>query len=88
MVSAGLIRDNTGNFYSLETNHDGYFGMLRYRSGTYDCNGTKVYIEFEQTHNGSFGTIQNQVAIDALKVLYGVTEYDFGNENLVYTKTF
>ena len=29
MVSAGLVQDGTGNYYSLEMNHDGYFGMLR-----------------------------------------------------------
>ena len=33
MVSAGLVQDQTGNIYSLETSHNGYYGMLRYQSG-------------------------------------------------------
>ena len=31
MVIAGLVQDGTGNFYSIETNPTGYYGMLRYK---------------------------------------------------------
>lgn len=88
MVSAGLVHDNTGNYYSLETEHNGYFGMLRYKNGYYKVNGADVYIEFEQAHNGSFGAILNQAAVDALKAAYGVTEYAVGNESCIYTSSF
>lgn len=88
MLSAGLVRDRTGNYYSLETEHNGYFGMLRYKNGNYKVNGTDVYIEFEQQHNGSFGAVKNQTAIDALTAAYGVTDFPVGNESCTYTSKF
>ncbi len=53
MVSAGLVQDQTGNIYSLETSHNGYYGMLRYKSGAYDG----VYLDLEASHGGSFGRV-------------------------------
>ena len=88
MLAAGLVQDNTGNFYSLETNHDGYFGMLRYTDGYYNCNGQQVYLKFSQKHDGSFGAVINEDGLEKLKAIYGVTKYGIGNENAVYTKTF
>ena len=88
MLAAGLVQDNTGNFYSLETNHDGYFGMLRYTDGYYNCNGQQVYLQFSQKHDGTFGAVINAEGIEKLKAIYGVTQYGIGNENAVYTKTF
>lgn len=88
MVAAGLVQDNTGNFYSLETNHDGYFGMLRYTDGYYNCNGQQVYLKFSKNHDGTFGAVTNPEGIEKLKAIYGVTKYGIGNENAVYTKTF
>lgn len=88
MLAAGLVQDNTGHFYSLETTHNGYYGMLRYTDGTYDCNGIKVYIEFSRSHDGSFGAIKNREAIEKLTDIYGVTAYGIGNESCVYTETF
>lgn len=89
MVSAGLVQDGTGNFYSLETNHDGYFGMLRYKSGNYNCNGQTVYLELESSHNGSFAAIKNQSAIDQLKAIYGLTSVaNINNSNIVSTSTW
>ncbi|MDO4809791.1 MAG: InlB B-repeat-containing protein [Eubacteriales bacterium] len=88
MLAAGLVQDNTGNFYSLETNHDGYFGMLRYTDGYYNCNGQQVYLKFSHEHNGTFGAVINADGIEKLKAIYGVTKYGIGNENAVYTKTF
>lgn len=88
MVAAGLVQDNTGNFYSLETNHDGYFGMLRYTDGYYNCNGQQVYLKFSHEHNGTFGAVINADGIEKLKAIYGVTKFGIGNENAVYTKTF
>ena len=84
MLAAGLVQDNTGNYYSLEMNHNGYYGMLRYVNGTYDG----IYMEFSQKHDGTFGAITNQSAIDALKAKYGVTKFGIGNDRCVYTKTF
>ena len=84
MLTNGLVQDRTGNFYSLEMNHDGYYGMLRYTNGTYDG----IYMEFSQNHDGTFGKILNQSAIDALAAKYGVAKYEVGNENCVYTALF
>ena len=88
MLASGLVQDNTGNFYSLETNHDGYFGMLRYTDGYYNCNGQQVYLKFSKNHDGTFGAVVNPDGIEKLKAIYGVTKYGIGNENAVYTKTF
>jgi len=88
MLAAGLVQDNTGNYYSLETNHNGYYGMLRYQDGTYDCDGVKIYMEFSRKHDGTFGAVKNQEAIDALKAKYGVTRFGVGNESCTYTSTF
>lgn len=84
MITAPLVQDNTGNYYSLEMNHNGYYGMLRYVNGTYDG----IYMEFSQKHDGTFGAITNQSAIDALKAKYGVVRYGIDNSNSVYTKDF
>ena len=88
MIAAGLVQDATGNFYSLETNHDGYFGMLSYTDGYYNCNGQQVYLKFSHEHNGTFGAVINADGIEKLKAIYGVTKYGIGNDNAVYTKTF
>lgn len=88
MIANGLVQDNTGNFYSLETEHNGYFGMLRYQDGTYNCNGQQVYLAFNREHKGSFGAITNPDGIEKLKAIYGVTRYGIGNENAVYTEGF
>ena len=88
MVTAGLVQDGTGNFYSLETEHNGYFGMLRYQNGYYNCNGHQVYLEFEQQHNGSFGAIRNPEGLEQLKAIYGVTSYGIDNSSCVYSATF
>ena len=84
MIAAGLVQDNTGNYYSLEMNHNGYYGMLRYKNGIYDG----IYMEFSQKHDGTFGAITNRSAIDALKAKYGVTKFGIGNDRCVYTKSF
>lgn len=88
MLAAGLVQDNTGNFYSLETTHNGYFGMLRYKNGVYDCNGQQVYLEFSNRHDGTFGAVTNAEGLAALKAIYGVTKFGIGNDRCMYTKTF
>ena len=88
MLAAGLVQDNTGNFYSLETMHNGYFGMLRYQNGYYNCNGELVYLEFEQNHNGSFAAVRNADGLAKLKEIYGVTQFSIGNDRCMYSKTF
>ncbi len=84
MVSAGLVQDQTGNIYSLETSHNGYYGMLRYKSGAYDG----VYLDLESSHGGSFAKIKNQEGIDGLQGIYGLTQVNIDNSNCVYTSSF
>ena len=84
MVSAGLVQDQTGNYYSLETNHNGYFGMLRHKSGNYDG----INLNLESSHNGSFAAILNEEGINSLKAKYGVTTVNISNANCVYTSSF
>lgn len=84
MVSAGLVQDQTGNIYSLETSHNGYYGMLRYQSGAYDG----VYLDLESSHGGSFANIKNQDGRSGLQSIYGLTQVNIDNSNCVYTSSF
>ncbi len=84
MVSAGLVQDQTGNIYSLETSHNGYYGMLRYKSGAYDG----VYLDLESSHGGSFAKIKNQEGVAGLQAIYGLTQVNIDNSNCVYTSSF
>ena len=84
MVSAGLVQDQTGNIYSLETSHNGYYGMLRYKSGAYDG----VYLDLESSHGGSFAKIKNQEGVAGLQGIYGLTQVNIDNSNCVYTSSF
>ncbi len=84
MVSAGLVQDQTGNIYSLETSHNGYYGMLRYQSGAYDG----VYLDLEASHGGSFAKIKNQDGISGLQSIYGLTQVNINNNNCIYTSSF
>lgn len=84
MISSPLVHDKTGNYYSLETEHNGYYGKLRYKSGVYGG----VNLTLEGSHNGFFAAILNQDAINALKGAYGCTELDIDNSNIVYTSSF
>ena len=84
MVSAGLVRDSLGNYYSIETNHNGYYGMLRYRSGVYDS----ISLELEPSHNGRFGAINNATAINVLNSMYGTTDISYISTACVYTSQF
>lgn len=84
MVSAGLVQDQTGNIYSLETSHNGYYGMLRYKSGAYDG----VYLDLESSHGGSFANIKNQDGRSGLQAIYGLTQVNIDNSNCVYTSSF
>ena len=84
MVSAGLVQDQTGNIYSLETSHNGYYGMLRYKSGAYDG----VYLDLESSHGGSFAKIKNQEGIAGLQDIYGLTQVNIDNSNCIYTSSF
>jgi len=88
MVANGLVQDRTGNYYSLETMHNGYFGMLRYKNGFYKCGSETLFITFNHDHNGSFGAITSSDALEALKRIYGVTQFPVGNENIRYTASF
>lgn len=85
MVTAGLVQDGTGNYYSLETNHNGYYGMLRYKSGNYDG----ISLSLEGSHDGAFAAVLNQDGLAALQAKYGVTSVsNISNANCVYTSSF
>ena len=85
MVSAGLVQDGTGNYYSIETEHNGYYGMLRYKSGNYGG----IDLQLEGSHNGSFAAIKNADGIAALNAKYGLTSVaNINNANCVYTSSF
>lgn len=84
MLTQGLVQDQTGNYYSLETNHNGFYGMLRYQSGVYDG----VNLSLESSHSGGFAKILNQDGINSLASKYGVTSVSIDNSNCVYTSTF
>lgn len=84
MITSGLVQDQTGNYYSLEMNHNGYYGMLRHESGNYDG----ISLTLNQDHAGSFASIQNQDGIKALQSKYGLAQVGIGNSNIVYTADF
>ena len=84
MITSGLVQDQTGNYYSLETNHNGFYGMLRYQSGSYDG----INLSLESSHSGGFAKILNQEGINSLSSKYGVTNVNIDNSNCVYTSTF
>ena len=66
-----LVQDNTGNYYSLEMNHYGNYGVLRHVSGNYDG----INLSLEASHSGSFAKILNADGIQALAAKYGVTNF-------------
>ena len=84
MITAGLVQDGTGKYYSLETNHNGYYGMLRYKSGQYDG----INLMLNDKHEGAFAAIMNKKGLEGLTEKYGVTKVTIDNSNCVYTSTF
>ena len=85
MITDGLVQDGTGNYYSLETEHNGYYGMLRYRSGNYGG----IYLDLEGSHSGAFAAIKNADVLEALRRKYGLRDVSFiSNDNIVYTSSF
>ncbi len=85
MITDGLVQDGTGNYYSLETEHNGYYGMLRYRSGNYGG----IYLDLESSHSGAFAAIKNADGLEALRRKYGLRDVSFiSNDNIVYTSSF
>lgn len=86
MISGGLVKDTSGNYYSLETRHEGRYGMLRYVSGTYDG----VSLTLNPEHNGSFAGIMNPDGITGLAALYGEKNISIGSGvgDCVYSSDF
>lgn len=84
MISAGLVQDKTGNYYSLETEHNGYYGMLRYKTGTYGG----IYLDLESSHSGSFAKVKNTDGVNQLKNRYTLKNFNIDNSNCVYTSDF
>ena len=54
MVEAPLVCDKTGTYYSIETNHNGNFGMMRNKSGVYDG----ISIAINEVRNATYGCLQ------------------------------
>ncbi len=89
MITAGLVRDLSGQLYSIETDKNSpYYGMLRYKNGYYNCNGQLVYLEFSQVHDGTFGKIINQDGIAKLQAIYGIMDYNISSSQNVHTASF
>lgn len=84
MITNALVQDLTGNYYSLETSHTGYFGMLRYQSGTYEG----ITLDLESNHGGSFAKIMNTDGIKALETKCGLRAVSISNLNCIYTSSF
>ena len=85
MITDGLVQDGTGNYYSLETEHNGYYGMLRYRSGNYGG----ISLDLEGSHAGAFAAIKNADGVNALRQKYGLRDVShISNSNIVYTSSF
>ena len=85
LETAGLVQDAAGRFYSPETAHNGYFGMIRYKNGYYNCGGQQIWLEFSSNHDGTFGMIINADGIEKLKAIFGVTPVKAGNGNIINT---
>ena len=62
--------------------------MLRYKNGSYNVKGQLVEIEFEQTHNGAFGSIKDAAVVEKLKRIYDQKECCFTATDRIYTKAF
>jgi len=89
MVSAGLVKDGSGNYFSLETNNNGYFGMMRNKSGYYNCNGQNVYLQIDENHTGSYGAVKNADGIEKLRSIYGETSVaNISNANILYSSSY
>lgn len=80
MVEAPLVCDKTGTYYSIETSHNGNFGMMRNKSGVYDG----ISITINESRNATYGAIMNRDAIDALKKKYGAVNVEIDNSNIIY----
>lgn len=83
MMDAPLVLDDSGNYYSLEQNHNGYYGMLRFQSGNYDG----MQLSMNSQHDGSFAAL-DAASVQQLQGKYSADIVDFGNENIVHTKDF
>ena len=83
MISGALIQDGSGNYYSLETSHNGIYGSMRYKSGIYDG----INITFNNSHDGSFGKIIDPAAIEQLKTKFGLKQVSFNSNKTVYASS-
>lgn len=85
MVASPLVRDRSGNYYSLETEHNGHYGSLRFQNGYYE----DIPMTFSANHDGTFGALIKPSAIEALKDIYGVQDIsDIDSSNCVYSSSW
>lgn len=53
-----LVYDSITNaYYMLNPNHDGTYGRMLDKAGTYKVNNIDVYMTFNQNHDGTYGKI-------------------------------
>ena len=53
-----LVYDSITNaYYMLNPNHDGTYGRMLDKAGTYKVNNIDVYMAFNQSHDGTYGKV-------------------------------
>ncbi len=79
----GIIQDQNGDYYLLNPNHDGGYGMLVTTNG-FSYNGQSFY--FEQNHSGAFGKVLNPEVIAQSGI--AVTQVNTEGKPIYYTANF
>ena len=79
----GIIQDQSGNYYLLNPNHDGTYGMMVTTNG-FTYNG--VTYQFDQNHDGTFGKILNTG--DIARSGLSVTQVNTSGKMNYYTADF
>lgn len=70
VVADPLVKDGGGNYYSFNGEHDGHYGALRTRPGTYHG----VELEISDGTDGVLGSIKNKEAVEELEQTCEVRE--------------
>ena len=57
-MRTNLVYDSITNaYYMLNPNHDGTYGRMLDKAGTYKVNNIDVYMAFNQSHDGTYGKV-------------------------------
>ena len=79
----GIIQDQNGNYYLLNPEHNGTYGMMVTTNG-FTYNG--VTYQFDQNHDGAYGKILNTEAVAASGLT--VTQVNTAGKPNYYTNDF